>query len=190
MPQSGIRAVCFPGTDPSDESRADEDLRGPMVPLGAEDDSLVEPSLVDQAWDFVQRNTTPTTCPEDRHKVVRRQYPEEVVREAMLNSLIHRDYSIRGAKVTLAIYADRMEIVSPGHLPNTVTLEGVKAGVRYARNQTLVNIMRDYGYVNTPAMGIRTKIIPGMRTHNGTEPGLTEEGSRFTVRLWRLARSS
>ena len=188
MPQSGIRAVCFPGTDPSDESRADEDLRGPMVPLGAEDDSLVEPSLVDQAWDFVQRNTTPTTCPEDRHKVVRRQYPEEVVREAALNALIHRDYSITGAKVTLAIHTDRMEIVSPRHLPNTVTLEGVKAGVRYARNQTLVNIMRDYSYVDTRGMGIRNKIIPGMGTHNGTEPDLIEEDSRFAVRLWRSAK--
>ena len=191
MPQSGIRAVRYPGTDPSDESRADEDLRGPMVPLGAEDDSLVEPSLVGQAWDFVQRNTTPTTCPEDRHQVDRQQqYLEEVVREAVLNALIHRDYSITGAKVTLAIYADRMEIASPGGLPNTVTLEGVKAGVRYARNQTLVNIMRDYGYVDTRGMGIRNKIIPGIRTHNGTEPDLIEEDSRFTVRLWRPVKPS
>ena len=85
----------------------------------------------------------------------------------------------------LAIHSDRMEIVSPGRLPNTVTVEAMKAGVRYARNQTLVNVMRDYGYVEALGMGVSRKIIPGMRAHNGTEPELVQEAHRFTVRLWR-----
>ena len=75
------------------------------------------------------------------------EYPEEVFREAVVNALVHRDYSIAGTDIMLAIYSNRMEIVSPGRLPNTVTVEEMKTGVRYARNQTLVNVMRDYGYV-------------------------------------------
>ena len=85
----------------------------------------------------------------------------------------------------LGIYADRLEIQSPGRLPNTVTVAGMKSGMRYARNQALVNVMRDYGYVEARGMGVRNKMIPGMRAHNGTEPNLIEEEHRFTVRLWK-----
>lgn len=185
VPQSGIRAICYPGTDPDYATRSDEDLRGPMIPLGAEDGSLVEPGLADQAWDFVRRNTTPTAYLDGPRRVDRWEYPEAVVREAVVNALVHRDYSIAGTDIMLAIFSDRMEIVSPGRLPNTVTVEGMRAGARYARNQTLVNIMRDYKYVDAPGMGVRNKIIPGMRDHNGTDPDLIEEEHRFTVRLWK-----
>ena len=189
VPQSGIRAICYPGTDPDYATRADEDLRGPLVPLGAEDGSLIESGLADRAWDFVRRNTTPTAYLEGPRRIDRWEYPEDVVREAVVNALVHRDYSIAGTDVMLGIFSDRMEIVSPGLLPNTVTVEGMKAGARYARNQTLVNIMRDYRYVDARGMGVRNKIIPGMRAHNGTEPDLVEEEYRFTVRLWKSEKS-
>ncbi len=189
LPQAGIRALCFPGTEPDYATRADENLRGPMVPLGTVDGTIDETGLVEQAWDFVRRNTTPTASLENTRRIDRWEYPESVVREAVVNALVHRDYSIAGTDITLTIFSDRLEIVSPGRLLNTVTTEGMKAGVRYARNQTLVNIMRDYGYADARGMGIRTKIIPDMRAHNGTEPDLVEEESRFIVRLWKEPRS-
>ncbi len=185
LPQSGIRAVCYPGTEPDYATRADEDLRGPMLPLGAADGSLVELGLVEQARDFVRRNTTPSAYLEGGRRIDRWEYPEEVVREVVVNALVHRDYSIAGTDIFLAIFADRLEVQSPGSLPNTVTLEGMKSGVRYARNQTLVNVMRDYRYVDARGMGVRNKIIPGMRAHNGTEPDFVVEESRVTVRLWK-----
>ena len=188
LPQSGIRALCYPGTVPDYATRADEDLRGAMVPLGAADGTIVEVGLVERAWDFVRRNTTPTAHLEDGRRIDRWEYPEGVVREAVVNALVHRDYSIAGTDILLAIYADRLELVSPGRLPNTVTVEGIKSGMRYARNQTLVNVMRDYGYVDARGMGVRNKIIPGMREHNETEPDLIAEESRFTVRLWKARR--
>ena len=187
VPQSGIRAICYPGTEPDYATRADEVLRGPMVSLTARDGSLIEAGLVDQAWDFLRRNTTATAAIEDARRIDRWEYPEEVVREALVNALVHRDYSIAGTDIMLVVYADRMEIVSPGRLPNTITVDGMRAGARYARNQTLVNVMRDYGYVDARGMGVRNKIIPGMRSHNGTTPDLIEEEFRFTVRLWKTA---
>ena len=90
----------------------------------------------------------------------------------------------------LTIFSDRLEVVSHGCLPGTVTPERMKTGLRYARNQTLVNIMRDYGHVDARGMGVRNKIIPGMRAHNGTEPELIEEEHRFTVRLWKKASAA
>ena len=185
LPQSGIRAICYPGQDPDYATHADEDLKGPLVPLGAQDGSLVEPGLVDQAWDFVRRNTTPSARFEGARRIDRWEFPEEVVREVLVNALVHRDYSIAGTDIMLSIFSDRLEIQSPGRLPNTVTVDGMKSGMRYARNQTLVNVMRDYGYVDARGMGVRNKIMPGMRAHNGTEPDLIEEEHRFTVRLWK-----
>lgn len=185
VPQSGIRAICFPGSEPDYAARADQNLEGPMVPLMAENGSMVETGLLEQAWDFVRRNTMPTARLERFRRIDGWEYPEDVVREAVVNALVHRDYSIAGTDIMLAIYSDRMEIQSPGRLPNTVTPDGMRLGMRYARNQTLVNVMRDYGQVDARGMGVRNKIIPGMRRHNGTEPELIEEEHRFTVRLWK-----
>lgn len=188
VPQSGIRAICYPGTEPDYATRADEDLRAPMVPLASMDGTIVEPGLVEQALDFVKRNTAPSAQIEGGRRIDRWEFPEAVVREAVVNALVHRDYSIAGTDILLAIFEDRLEVQSPGRLPNTVTLEGMKAGMRYARNQTLVNVMRDYGYVDARGMGVRNKIIPGMRAHNGTEPDILAEENRVTIRLWKRAR--
>ncbi len=185
LPQSGIRAICYPGEEPDYAARADEDLKGPLVPLGGQDGSRLESGLIDQAWSFVTRNTTTSAHLDGMRRVDEWDYPPEVVREAVCNALVHRDYSIAGTDIMLNIFSDRLEIVSPGGLPNTVTPEGMKSGLRYARNQTLVNVIRDYGYVEARGMGIRNKIIPGMKAHNGTEPDLVAEESRFIMRLWR-----
>lgn len=187
LPQSGIRAVCYPGTTPDYAIRADEQLKGALVPLCGADGSIMDSGLVEQALDFVNRNTEPTAHLEGGQRVDRPS-PPEVLREAVVNALVHRDYSIAGTDILLAIYSDRLEIQSPGRLPNTVTLEGMKAGMRYARNQTLVNVMRDYRYVDFRGMGVREKIIPGMRAHNGTEPEFILEESRLTVRLWKESK--
>ena len=180
LPQSGIRAVCFPGTEPDYATRADENLRGPMVSLRAANGDIIEAGLVEQAWDFVRRNTTPIANIEDTQRVDSWQYPESVVREAVVNALVHRDYSIAGTDIMLEIYSNRLEITSPGRLPNTITPDGMKAGARYARNQTLVNIMRDYGYAEARGMGVRNKIIPGMFANiTALSPDLIEDDKSF-----------
>lgn len=185
LPQSGIRAICYLGTEPDYATRADEDIKGPLVPLGSYTSSVVEPGIVDRGWDFVRRNTTPTSWLEEAQRRDRWEYPEDVIREVLVNALVHRDYSIAGTDVMLSIFSDRLEVRSPGRLPNTVTVEGMKSGVRYARNQSLVNVMRDYGYVDSRGMGIRNKVFPSMHIHNGTEPDLIENENSFTVRLWK-----
>lgn len=76
-------------------------------------------------------------------------------------------------------------MISPGNLPNTVTVAKMKQGYRAARNELLKEILRDYGYVEHRGMGVRRKIIQGMREHNGTEPDLVVEEGRFLVRLWK-----
>ena len=185
LPQSGIRAICYAGSEPDYAARADEEIKGPLVPLGSASSPIVETGVVDRAVDFLRRNTGVSSRLEGARRVDRRDYPDDAVREIVVNSLVHRDYSIAGTDAMLCVFGDRLELQSPGTLPNTVTVGGMRSGVRYARNQTLVNIMRDYGYVDARGMGIRNKVIPAMAAHNGTEPELLEEDFRFTVRLWK-----
>lgn len=182
LPQSEIRAICYPSPEPDYATRADEYIKGPLVSRGSLDDPILEPGIVDRAWDFIRRNTNPSSYLECPQRVDRREYPEEVVREAVVNALVHRDYGITGTDVTLLIFSDRLEIQSPGRLPNTVTVDGMMSGMRYARNQPLVNVMRDYGYVDARGTGVRNKIILGVRRHNGTTSGFIEGSARTQPR--------
>ena len=185
LPQSGIRAICYVGDEPDYTTRADEDIGGAMVPLHIRNGMTMEGGLVDLAWDFVRRNTVPSAHLDGMRRIDGWEYPEAAVREALANAVVHRDYSIAGTDIMLTVFSDRLEVQSPGRLPNTVTPDGMRLGLRDARNQTLVNVMRDYRYVDARGMGVRNRIIPAMRAHNGTAPDLIAEEHRFTVRLWK-----
>jgi ATP-dependent DNA helicase RecG len=187
LPQAGIDAVALPGVEKDYAARERTALRGPMTPLQDHNGNVVEAGLVEQAVSFVRRNTVVTATLEDgARRVERPTYPDEVIRETVVNALIHRDYLLAGTDIELSIYEDRLEIISPGRLPNGITPERMRAGTRASRNQLLKDVMRDYRYLEHLGMGVPRKIVRGMRDHNGTEPDLIEEDERFVVRL--LAR--
>ena len=185
LSNSGIDAAAFPGVEKDYAARERAGLRGPMTPLLGSDGAVVENGLVEQALEFVRRNTPVTaTLENDARRVERRTYPPEALREAVVNALIHRDYLLTSTDIELAIYSDRLEIISPGRLPNGITPNRMRTGCRAARNQLLKDVMRDYGYLEHMGMGIPRKIIHGMRVHNGTEPGLVEDQEQFILRLF------
>lgn len=99
-------------------------------------------------------------------------------------ALVHRDYLLSSTDIELTIYSNRLEIVSPGRLPNGITAERLRTGCRAARNQLLKDVMGDYGYLEHLGMGVLRKIIPGMKNHNGTEPELVEASESFTLRIF------
>ncbi len=185
LPQAGIDAVAFSGTEKDYAARERRTIRGPMTPLMDQDGKVLETGLVDQALEFVRRNT-PTTAVLDGggRRVERPTYPVEAVREAVVNALIHRDYLLAHTDVELAIYQDRLEIISPGNLPNGITPKRMRAGTRSARNQLLKDVMRDYGYLEHMGLGVPRKIVRGMLEHNQTDPDLVEQDERFIVRLF------
>jgi ATP-dependent DNA helicase RecG len=185
LPQAGIDAVAFPGKEKDYAARERTVLRGPMTPLMDRRGRLVEAGLVEQAVDFVKRNTgVAAVLRGGARRVERLTYPREVIREAVVNALIHRDYMLSGTDIELSIFQDRLEIISPGRLPNGITPDRMRAGTRAARNQLLKDVMRDYGYLEHMGMGVPRKIIRGMKEHNGTDPDLIEENERFTIRLF------
>ena len=95
-------------------------------------------------------------------------YPFEAVREIVVNAIAHRDWT-RFMEIEVCCYADRMEVISPGSLQNSMTIEKMLAGQRSARNPIIVEVLKDYGYVDARGMGIRTKVIPLMKAA-GQEP--------------------
>lgn len=186
LPQAGIDAAAYPGREKDYATLERSTLRGPMTPLLTLDGQSVENGLVEQALDFVRRNT-PTTAALDAggRRAERRAYPDEAVREAVVNALIHRDYLLSSTDIELSVYADRLEVISPGRLPNDITPDRMRVGCRAARNQLLKDVMRDYRYLEHMGMGIPRKIVKLMREQNGTEPDLVADGEQFIIRLWK-----
>ena len=69
------------------------------------------------------------------------EYPEAAWVEGIVNAVIHRDYSLVGTSITIAMYEDRLEIKSPGTLPNIVNLTNMKE-TRYSRNPKIARRMQ------------------------------------------------
>ena len=186
VPQAGVTAAAFPGTVKDYNMVDEEQIRGPMTPMISKRGALVDKGVIDRTVDFVHRNMGSSAWLDGGRRVVERAFPVDAVREAVVNALIHRDYAREGTDVEVSLYADRLEIISPGRLPNGVTIAKMREGiVRVARNELLKEIIRDYRYMEYQGMGVRNRIIASMWQHNGTEPDLEEQDDRFVVRLWK-----
>ena len=186
LPQGGIDAAAYPQNEKDYTALERQSLRGPMVALRNREGALVESGLVEQAVEFVRRNIAVTAALVDgSSRTERWAYPEEAIREAIVNALVHRDYLLSGTNIELSIYSNRIEIVSPGRLHNGITTERMRIGCRSARNQLLKDVMRDYGYLEHMGMGVPRKIMKLMREQNRTEPDLISDEESFTLRLWK-----
>lgn len=191
LPQSVIDANAFPGDEKDYIATERNMFKGPLTGLFRKNDNeleVIDPGLTEQAVSFIKRNTVSHT--ELKHGTILVQkpvYPVEVIREAVVNALVHRDYLLSSTDVEMCLYKNRLEIISPGRLPNGITPERMKAGCRAARNQLIKDILRDYGYMEHMGMGIPRKIIKGMKIHNNTEPDLIADEEQFTLRLYAAA---
>ncbi|MCP4589723.1 MAG: ATP-dependent DNA helicase RecG [bacterium] len=185
LPQAGLTATAYSGKEKDYAARDRSTLRGPIVPLYSDNDEILEHGLIDQAMDFVRRNTAMDSWidPNGRRQDRWREYPLEAVRETVVNAIAHRDYTVLVTDIEISLFGDRLEVVSPGRLPNTVTVEKMKQGYRATRNELIKEVLRDYRFIEATGLGVPRKIIRGMWEHNGTEPDLIESDERFLVRL-------
>lgn len=114
--------------------------------------------------------------------------PHAVIREALVNAVAHRDYSHTGAKVLLEAFADRIDVTSPGALPNHMTPEEVVNGsLPRSRNEWMATAMVVAGLMEQRGRGWPT-MRRGMRAFNGTEPELVnnDTGGKFVRVTLRL----
>ena len=183
LPQAPVRVTVFPGTDKDYNTLLDETLDTPYVELRDEDASIVEPAIQEKVLFILQ----PHISQEQLVGMTRKRmwyYPPEAIREAVVNALIHRDWT-KPDYVRVVLYSDRLEIESPGALPNGMTVEKIKTGKRLARNQEFVRIFRDYGYLEDLGMGVRRKIIPLSAKYSDREPNFEAAEDHFTITLYK-----
>jgi predicted HTH transcriptional regulator len=124
LPSAYIQAVCYRGTERNANDQLDaRDITGPL------DGQIFE------ACRFVSRNMR-IAAVKSPARIDIPQYAMNAVFEAVTNAVAHRDYSISGAKIRLHMFADRLEIMSPGGLPNSMAVEEI--GERqFARNELI-----------------------------------------------------
>ncbi|HJA91577.1 MAG TPA: putative DNA binding domain-containing protein [Candidatus Eisenbergiella merdipullorum] len=109
---------------------------------------------LNEVYDFIDfRNQTRATI-EKLLRIDVRDYPEIAVREALLNLLVHRDYSF-SASALISIYADRIEFVSIGGLMPGIELEDIMIGISVCRNQNLANVFYRLKLIEAYGTGMR-----------------------------------
>lgn len=138
---------------------------------------------MDDVYDFIDfRNQTHSSFDKLR-RIDRRDYPEMAVREALLNLLVHREYSFR-ASTFISIYTDRIEFTSIGGLVSGVTLKDVMMGISVCRNVKLANVF--YRLELIEAYG--TGILKIMSAYEGTglKPQIETSDNAFKIILPNL----
>jgi ATP-dependent DNA helicase RecG len=111
------------------------------------------------------------------------EIPRIVLEELIANALIHRDYFI-SAPIRVFVFRDRVEIISPGHLPNNLTVDNIRSGNSIIRNPVLTS----YATKVLPYRGLGSGIIRALREYPHIEFIDDRDGNKFTVRIQRPKR--
>ena len=171
VPYAYITAVRFPGIsldhDPSDRKRIEGSV----------------PRMLDDAMRFLNIHLPVRHDIHGMDPEIHLELPPDALREALVNACAHRDYTMQ-SPIRLFIFDDRVEIRSPGGLPNTMTLEALPLGVHVLRNPTIYNMLLRMGLVTDAGSGF-PRMIARVRDWTGRELTWRLEGNEFVVSLSR-----
>ncbi|NIV29051.1 MAG: transcriptional regulator, partial [Anaerolineae bacterium] len=109
------------------------------------------------------------------------EYPEFAYREAIVNAVSHRDYALEGSFIQVRLFADRLEVQSPGGLGGHLTVDNILYE-QYTRNPHIVRLMEDLGYVERRGLGV-DQMIRAMAAAGLEPPEFENRGSSFWVTL-------
>lgn len=171
LPHATIDVAVYPGLDKDYNASFRGTADSALVRLSNERGDMLIPGIVDQTMSMLQPYLS-TEVLDGATRTRRWDYPKAAIREALVNAVVHRDYLLSSTSIEVAVYADRLAVVSPGKPPNGINPDRMRAGCRAARNQLLKDVMRDYGYMEHMGMGIPRKIIKLMQEQVGTVPDL------------------
>lgn len=141
---------------------------------------------VDMAVDFVMSklNRSVGTRAESNQAPVRYEIPPDVIREAIVNAIAHRDYTSAGA-VQVSVFADRVEVWNPGTLSAPLTTESLRhPHGSIARNHRLCEALFLAGYIEKYGTGT-LMMIRECIAHELPEPDFVQRGGEFTTVIWR-----
>jgi ATP-dependent DNA helicase RecG len=174
LPQSGVVFVKFPGVEPRGEGGRvgygrREEINGPLA------------RVIERTWQviFEEMRVGAIVKGLEREEVL--EYPEFAVREALVNAVCHRDYRLRGRRIEVRKYADRLEIISPGGLAGFITLDNI-IEEHFSRNPRLVQGLFQWGYIEELGLGI-DRMIEDMVAAGHPSPKFNNTAYNFTVMM-------
>ena len=175
LPFARVSAVHFYGPEMGERFRDRKEIEGTL-------DQQIEGALA-----FLDLRLPLPGRIEGLHRRDEPEFPQFVLREAVANAVAHRDYTIRG-QVRVFIFDDRVEIINPGELPNTVTLDNILFGIHVERNPLLVTFLAKLGLMSRVGTGI-PRMIQAMRKAELPPPEFRIIDGQFSVTLRRPAAS-
>lgn len=172
LPDSIIRCVCYAGN--SREKIIDQkDIASNLI------------LAVTEIINFIDRHTSISS---KIGKVTREdtsQFPPVAIREAVINALVHADYSIMGSSIQVAVFADRVEITNPGSLPFGQSLESALSGISKVRNKVIGKVFRELRLIERLGSGI-PRILSSYIGEPVGPPKFEEIDNHFRVTLFAL----
>jgi ATP-dependent DNA helicase RecG len=146
LPQSSVVFAKFVGKTPRGESglagyTRREELTGPL------------PRLIEASWNIIWSEMAVSAVVKGLEREETYEYPQFAVREAIVNAICHRDYRLKGRRIEIRMYSDRLEVISPGGLPGFITVENIK-DEHFSRNPRVVNGLFQWGYIEELGLGI------------------------------------
>jgi ATP-dependent DNA helicase RecG len=163
--QSAVKCARFKGTTP-DIFIDRKEFRG----------SIYEQA--EQAMKFLQTHLELSGKVEGIQRKDHYIIPLEALREAVINAIVHRDYSISGADIKIAVFDDLVEITSPGTMPGALTTEDIGTGRSEIRNKVLARFFKEIAFIEQWGTGIN-KIIRICNDNNLPDPEFKESGNFF-----------
>ena len=172
FPDAWIQAGRFRGTD---KSRIADRMEITSYPAHA----------VEEAISFVEKHVLHGAEIDRLRRRERWSLPPAAVREAVINAVVHADYSQRGAPLRLSLFDDRLEVESPGLLPFGLTIEDLHRGISKLRNRVVARVFHELGLVEQWGSGIQ-RMFAACRSAGLPAPRLEELGNRFRVSLYSM----
>lgn len=169
LPQSGISFAVFKGVELDAELTDKKYFTGNL------------PRQIDNALEAIKANIPVSSTIIGAKRVEKAHYPDKVFRELLVNSCVHRNYSITGSHIRIFIFRDRIEFISPGRLPNTVSIEKLPVGTSFARNPLLVRLMENLGYMDKLGRGLPMVCLAAKKL--GRQVEFIDKGEEFRVIL-------
>jgi ATP-dependent DNA helicase RecG len=174
LPQSGLTFVRFVGTEPRGEDGLAgygrrEEVDGPLA------------RLVEKTWAILLEEMHVGAVVKGLEREERTEYPLFAVREALVNAVCHRDIRLRGRRIEIRKFSDRLEIISPGGLPGFITLDNI-VEEHFSRNPRIVSGLYQWGYIEELGLGV-DRMIEEMTQAGHPPPAFKETPFSFTVSL-------
>ncbi|MGD0960985.1 MAG: RNA-binding domain-containing protein [Methylomonas sp.] len=169
LPVFIVKAVAFPGQNIEDATYIDsQDINGKLS------------DVFQKTLNFVLSNIRHIQKEQGFNSLGEPEIPRIVLEELIANALIHRDYFI-SAPVKVLVFADRLEIISPGHLPNNLTVENIKLGNSNVRNP----ILASFAPRVLPYRGLGSGILRALKAYPDIDFVDDREGNAFKVIIRR-----